>query len=189
MTFDPTSVEVKCVTLPNDRCIQVPWKYIKVCKYSDLFPKKNLNQRSLTPRWPLTPCLMEIHVWLCPRIIVSKSHENISEYVDTVILFSKTWTKLTPRWPLTPNLLRSHVWLYPKIIVSKSHWNTSIYEDTVINVAKYHILHTYILRTELRMGDYIVSFWTQFRRDKKGQLKRWRAHRDVWLVMAYPFSK
>ena len=50
---------------------------------------KNLNQRSLTPRWPLTPCLLRSHVWLYPRIIVSKSHDNTSLYVDTVINFAK----------------------------------------------------------------------------------------------------
>ena len=50
---------------------------------------KNLNQRSLTPRWPLTPCLLRSHVWLYPRIIVSKSHDNTSMYVDTVINFAK----------------------------------------------------------------------------------------------------
>ena len=100
MTFDPTSVKVSCVTLPKDHCVQVPWKYIKVCGYSDLFckKKKNLNQRSLTPRWPLTPHLLRSHVWLYPRIIVSKSHENTSKYVDTVNLFAKTWTK--GHWPL-----------------------------------------------------------------------------------------
>ena len=47
MTFDPTSVEVTYVTLPKDHCIQVPWKYIKVCGYSDPF-FKNFNQSSLT---------------------------------------------------------------------------------------------------------------------------------------------
>ena len=57
------------------------------------FSNKKLNQRSLTPRWPLTPNLLRSHVWLYPRIIVSKSHENTSKYVDTVTLFSKTWTK------------------------------------------------------------------------------------------------
>ena len=92
MTFDLTSVEVLCVTLPKDHCVQVPWKYIKVCGYSDLFCK-NLKRRSLTPRWILTP-----HVWLYPRIIVSKPHENTSKYVDTVNLFAKTWTK--GHWPL-----------------------------------------------------------------------------------------
>ena len=39
MTFDPTSVEVTCVTLPKDHCNQVPWKYINVCGYSDQFCK------------------------------------------------------------------------------------------------------------------------------------------------------
>ena len=138
MTFDPTSVEVTCVTLPKDHCVQVLWKYIKVCGYSDPFCK-NLNQRSLTPRWPLTPYLLRSHVWLYPRIIVSKSHENTSKYVDTVTFFAKknlNQRSLTPRWPLTPHLLRSHVWLYPRIILSKSHENTSKYVDTVNLFAK-----------------------------------------------------
>ena len=97
--------------------------------------------------------------------------ENTSKYVDTLTLFSKNLNQrsLTPRWLLTPCLLRSHVWLYPRIIVSKSHGNTSMYVDTVINVAKYHIhTHTtYYVHTKYRMSDHIVSYWTQFRRDKK----------------------
>ena len=62
-------------------------RFENTSKYVDtltLFSKK-LNQRSLTPRWPLTPCLLRSHVWLYPRIIVSKSHGNTSMYVDTVI--------------------------------------------------------------------------------------------------------
>ena len=39
MTFDPMSVEVTCVTLPKDHCVQVPWQYINVCGYSDQFCK------------------------------------------------------------------------------------------------------------------------------------------------------
>ena len=81
-----------------------------------------------------------------------------------------------------PCLLRSHVWLYPRIIVSKSHDNTSMYVDTVINFAKYHIHTTYILQTyyghtTYRMSDHIVSYWTQFRRDKKSDV----AQKQVWL--------
>ena len=52
------------------------------------FFSKNLNQRLLTPTWPLTPCLLRSHVWLYPRIIVSKFHGNTSMYVDTVINFA-----------------------------------------------------------------------------------------------------
>ena len=85
MTFDPKSVKVTCVTLPR---IHVPWKYIKVCGYSDPF-FKILNQRSLTPRWLLTPHQFRSHVWLYSRIIVSKSHRNTSMYVDRVINFAK----------------------------------------------------------------------------------------------------
>ena len=96
--------------------------------------------------------------------------------MDTLILFSKKLNQrsLTPTWPLTSCLLRSHVWLYPRIIVSKSHDNTSMYVDTVIiNFANYHIhthtyyIHTYYIHTMYRMSDHIVSYWTQFRRDKK----------------------
>ena len=90
--------------------------------------------------------------------------------MDTLTLLSKNLNQrsLTPRWPLTPCLLRSHVWLYPRIIVSTSHGNTSMYVDTVINVTKYHIhTHTmYYIHTTYRMSDHIVSYWTQFRRDK-----------------------
>ena len=88
MTFDPKSVEVTCVTLPKDHCFHIPWKYIKACGYSDPF-FKTLNQRSLTPRWPLTPHLLRSRVWLFPQITVSKSHGIASMYVDTVINFAK----------------------------------------------------------------------------------------------------
>ena len=56
-------------------------------------------------------------MWLYPRIIVSKSHENTSKYVDTVILFLKTSSK----GPLTPSLLGSHVWL-PKDHCAQVPW-------------------------------------------------------------------
>ena len=128
---------------------------------SDLTPYQNLNQRSLTPRWPLTPSLLRSHVWYYPKIIVSKSHENASKCVDTMTLFSKTLNQrsLTPRWPLTSCLLRSHVWLYPRTFVFKSHGNTSMYEDTMINFAKYH---TYYVQNEWSHS----LFLNKFRRDK-----------------------
>ena len=139
---------------------------LKICQsmwIQWLFLSKNLNQRSLTPRWPLTPSLLRSHVWLYPRIIVSnpmKIHQNM--WIQWPF-FPKTCNQrsLTPRWPLTPHLMGSHVWLNPRIIVSKSHGNTSMYVDTVINFAKYHIHTMYILRTE-----WVISFWTKFRRDK-----------------------
>ena len=37
--LDPMFVEVTCATLPKDYCVQVSWKYIKVCGYSNQFCK------------------------------------------------------------------------------------------------------------------------------------------------------
>ena len=66
-------------------------RFENTSKYVDTLTlsSKNLNQRSLTPRWHLTSCLLRSHVWLYPRIFVSKSHDNTSMYVDTVINFAK----------------------------------------------------------------------------------------------------
>ena len=84
-------------------------RFENTSKYEDTLTlfSKNLNQRSLTPRWPLTPCLLRSHVWLYPRIIVSKSHDNTSMYVDTVINFVKyhihthTYYILHTEWVIT----------------------------------------------------------------------------------------
>ena len=161
MTFDPTSVEVLCVTLPKDHCVQVPWKYVKVCGYSDLFCKKTWTKG----HWPLDDLWTHI-CWghrcdstqgsLCPSPM--KIHQNM--WIVTLFAKKLNQRSLTHRWPLTPHLLRSHVWLYPRIIVSKFYGNTSMYVVTVINFANYHIhTHTtYILRTTYRMSDDIVSF-------------------------------
>ena len=172
MIFDPKAVEVICVTLPKDHCVQVPWKYITVCGYSDPFCK-NLNQRLLTPRWPffflLTPHLLRSHAWLYPRIIVSKSHGNTSKYVDTVTLFAKTWTK--GYWPLDdlwPHICWGHMCDSTQGSLCPSptgihqcmwiHWS-------ILQIITYiHIL--YILQCTYRMSDHIVSFWTTFRWDK-----------------------
>ena len=118
---------------------------IAIIVISDLTLYQNMNQRSLTPRWPLTPSLLRSHVWHYPRIIVCKSHENTAKYVDTVTFFcSKPLSKghwlLDDLWPqvcwghmcdstqgsLCPSLMKIHqsVWtqwpffqkLNPKVI-------------------------------------------------------------------------
>ena len=50
------------------------------------------------------PGLLRSHVWLYPRIIVSRSHENTSKYVDTVTFFQKLeQMSMTPDdlWPMS----------------------------------------------------------------------------------------
>ena len=98
MTFDPTSVEVLCVTLLKDHCVQVSWKYIKVCGYSDFFAKKTWTKGhwQLDDLWP--------HIcWghmcdstqrsLCPSQM--KIHQSM--WIQWTF-FAKTWTK--GHWPL-----------------------------------------------------------------------------------------
>ena len=58
---------------------------------------KNLNQRSLTPRWPLTSSLLRSHVWLSKDhfVQVPWKYIKVCGYSDP---FSKTWT--IGHWPL-----------------------------------------------------------------------------------------
>ena len=118
---------------------------------------KNLNQKSLTPRWSLTPCLLRSHVWLYSRVVVSKSYENTSKYVDTVTLFSKTRTK--GHWPLDD--LWAHVcWghmcdstqgsLCPSPMgIHQCMWiQWSILQNDHILHTTYYILHTYYVQNE-----------------------------------------
>ena len=198
---------------------------------------KSLIKRMMTPRWFLTLLLLRSHMWLYQRVIVSKSHENTSEYVDKVTIFQKTltnrsMTQMTPRWPLTPLLLRSQVWLYPRIICPTPIKNTSKHLDTVthlsktltkgqwplddlwphfwwshmcvtlpkdhsvqvpweyINVCKYSdhfcktltkIPHT----TYLLHAEWVVSFWTKFRREKN---KGWSPFNHIWIWFAHEIS-
>ena len=88
MVLEPRVLPAFAITYFCNHC---NIRFENTSKYVDTLTlfSKNLNQRSLTPRWPLTPCLLRSHVWLYPRIIVSKSHDNTSMYVDTVINFAK----------------------------------------------------------------------------------------------------
>ena len=86
MTFDLTSVEITCVTLPKDHCIQVQWKYIKVCGYSDLFFQK-LEPKVIEPYMTFDTMSVEVRC-----VTLSKDHcvQVPWEYinVDTVINFA-----------------------------------------------------------------------------------------------------
>ena len=94
---------------------------------------KNLNQRSLNPRWPLTLSLLRSHVWLYPMIIVSKSHGNTSMYVDTVINFAKYATYYVQTTCIQSYSVQnewSHFWIKfrrDKRQKSASHWGIYIW--------------------------------------------------------------
>ena len=100
-------------------------RFENTSKYADTLTlfSKNLNQRSLTPRWPLTPCLLRSHVWLYPRIIVSKSHDNTSMYVDTVINFAKYHIHTHTTYIHTYYILRTE-WVITKSLTELSSGET-----------------------------------------------------------------
>ena len=187
----------------------------------------------MTPRWPLSPLLLRSYVWLYPRIILSKSHENMSKVCEYSDPFFKTFNQrsLTLRWPLTPNLLRSHVCLYPMIIASKSHENTVCgYSDPFFknfnqrwpiddlwpHICWSHMcdstqeslcpspmgIHqcmwiqwsilqntTYILRTYILCTEWVIIYWTKFRRDKKATsycfFKEYFWYHSLWVPLGY----
>ena len=121
-------------------------RFENTSKYVDTLTlfSKNLNQRSLTPRWPLTPCLLRSHVWLYPRIIVSKSHDNTSVYVDTVINFAKY-----------------HIHTHTYIHILRTYYGHTTYRMSD------HIVSYW---TQFRRDNY----WTQFRRDNKASMSCWK---------------
>ena len=107
---------------------------------------KNLNQRSLTPRWPLTSCLLRSHVWLFSRIIVSKSHGNTAMHVDKVINFAKyhihipihitySWYILRTEWVITKSL-SEHV-------QARQKWHITITFYGYFHPPPQHISHLY----------------------------------------------
>ena len=107
------------------------------------------------------PILAKWYVWIYPKIIMSKSHENT--------LLTKGHWPLDDLWPhvcwchmcdstqgsLCPSPMGIHqcMWI---------QWS-------ILQITTYYI-RTYYIHITYRMSDHIVSFWTQFRRDKKGPI-------------------
>ena len=90
--------------------------------------------------------------------------------------FPKTWTK--GHWPLDdlwPHVCWGHMCdstqgsLCPSpMTIHQCMWiQWSILQNTTYHIHTHtYILQTYYVHTTYRMSDHIVSYWTQFRRDK-----------------------
>ena len=92
MTFDPTSVEVTCVTLPKDHFIQVPWKYVKVCGYSDLFSKTwTKGHGPPDDLWPQVCWGHLCDATQCPCVQVPWEYINVCGYSDQFYKIAHTY--------------------------------------------------------------------------------------------------
>ena len=106
--------------------------------------------------------------------------------MDTLTVFPKTWTK--GHWPLDdlwPHICWGHMCDSTQGSLCPSPMGIYVcgYSDqfcklphTYTYIVLHTYMHTYILHTTYRMSDHIVSYWTQFRRDKK----RW-LHKTIKL--------
>ena len=110
MTFDPMYVEVTCVTLPKGCCVQVPWKYIKVCGYSDQFSKtRTKGHWPLDDLWThvcwghmcdsnqgsLCPCPMGIHQCMWIQWSICKMTTYYIHILRTEWVITKSFTELS----------------------------------------------------------------------------------------------
>ena len=82
MTLTPLLLRVTCATLPKDYCVQLPQKYIKACGYNDPSFFKIFNQRSMIPRWPLTPLLLRSNVWVWLTLPMDHCVQVPWEYIN-----------------------------------------------------------------------------------------------------------
>ena len=95
--------------------------------------------------------------------------------------FPKTWTKghWPPRWPLTPMSVEVTCVTLPKDHCVQVPWeyiNVCGYSNQFCKLPHtytYYVLRTYYVHTTYRMSDHMVSYWTQFRRDKKLVGTKW----------------
>ena len=113
--------------------------------------------------------LSRSHTFAIIVILDLKIHQSMRIHWP---FFPKTWTK--GHWPLDglwPHVCWGHMCdstqgsLCPSpMTIHQCMWiQWSILQNTT-----YIHTPTYILHTTYRMSDHIVSYWTQFRRDKKG---------------------
>ena len=132
------------------------------------FSIKNLSQRSLTPRWTLTPRLLRSHVWLFPKdhcVQVPWKYIKVCGYSDP--FFKKTWTK--GHWPLDdlwPHVCWGHMCdstkgsLFPSPMgIHQCIWiQWSILQNTTYYMYMYtHTTH--ILRTEWVITSGGTQIW------------------------------
>ena len=118
MTFDPMCVEVTCVTLPKDHCVQVPWEYINVCGYSDQFCK-------------LPHTYIHTHTYYVHTTYRMSDHNHIVSYWTQFRRDKNDWDIFLPckitflivkKWKHPNNALKGLVTMYFSLLTVASFW-------------------------------------------------------------------
>ena len=108
MTFDPTSVEVTCVSLPKDHCVPVSWEYINVCGYSDQFCKlphtyTYIHTYYIQDEWSHSLFLNSVQARQKGSVKQTKAivHMNVEKTVFTLLkcgIMLKNWMMIRTLW-------------------------------------------------------------------------------------------
>ena len=176
-------------------------QYIKYVNTVPIFQKKKKKKkknlhRSMIPRWPLTPLLLRSHVWLYPRII-ALSPIKICQSIWIQWPF-KNGTKglwLHVCWGYMCDSSQGSLCLSPMGIHQFMWIQWSILQNTTYYILHTTYIHAYIhtnIHTKYRISENkilsvvfnfifavtIVSFWTQFRWDKKHRSRYYQKHKN-----------
>ena len=138
-----------------------------VCQTCEIWVDNNNHTRRFSNH--VSRLLSRSHTFAIIVILDLKIHQSMWIHWP---FFPKTWTK--GHWPLDdlwPHVCWGHMCdstqgsLCPSpMTIHQCMW---IQWSILQNTTYIHTHTTYILHTTYRMSDHIVSYWTQFRRDKK----------------------
>ena len=124
MTFDPMSVEVTCVTLPKDHCVQVPWEYINVCGYSDQFCK--LPHTYIHTTYILRTYYVQnewSHSLLLNSVQARQKHIKIIKYMQETWYI--TWVCCMPFWNVSLSVFLVKRWVHRHVAENGCHSSPS----------------------------------------------------------------
>ena len=152
------------------------WKRVFLaCHCHEIYRDKAIGLKSCKYTWTRqfsnheSRLLSRAHTFAIIVILDLKIHQSMWIHWS---FFLKTWTK--GHWPLHhlwPHVCWGHMCdstqgsLCPSpMTIHQCMW----IQWSILQITTYiHILHTYYSHTTYRMSDHIVSYWTQFRRNKK----------------------
>ena len=137
MTFDPMSVEVTCVTLPKDHCVQVPWKYINVCGYSDQFCKLphtyiHIHTYYVHTTNRISDLLQSLTELSSGETKMCMKHAKFCHFYAKIVKFGQILTHFNSFWGQTGGGGRENSWgKMPHVPLWCRHWVCCSYSTRI----------------------------------------------------------
>ena len=142
----PMSVEVTCVTLPKDHCVQVPWWYINVCGYSDQFCKLPHTYIHILRTYYIHTTYYVQNEWSHSLLLnsVQARQKKCTYFTFSKQLYAEI---VTYKYQVINTLKTRCLWLVQNCLLQKEKWiyftfskqlsaEIVIYKHQVINILK-----------------------------------------------------